>query len=64
LSSRGNGIDCRRTWEALHLDIIPIVWNTSLNVLYENLPIVIINHYEELNEKFLYEKLKEISENK
>src|SRR5207237_409730 len=30
LSPRGGGIDCHRTWEALYLDIIPIVWNNSL----------------------------------
>jgi hypothetical protein len=64
LSPRGGGIDCHRTWEALYLDIIPIVWNNSLNVLYENLPVVIINDYEELNEKFLYDKLNEISKKK
>jgi hypothetical protein len=64
LSPRGNGIDCHRTWEALYLDIIPIVWNNSLNVLYENLPVVIINDYKELNENFLHEKLNEISRKK
>lgn len=64
LSPRGNGIDCHRTWEALYLDIIPIVWNNSLTVLYENLPVLIINGIEELNEKFLREKLEEISKKK
>jgi hypothetical protein len=64
LSPRGGGLDCHRTWEALYLDIIPIVWNNSLNVLYENLPVVIINDYKELNQTFLYEKLNEISEKK
>jgi len=64
LSPRGAGIDCHRTWEALYLDIIPIVWNSSLNILYENLPVVIINDYKELNERFLYEKLSEISTKK
>ncbi|CAF3335499.1 unnamed protein product [Rotaria socialis] len=64
LSPRGNGLDCHRTWEALYLDIIPIVWNSSLNVLYENLPVVIINDYQELNESFLYEKLNELSKQK
>jgi hypothetical protein len=64
LSPRGNGIDCHRTWEALYLDIIPIVWNSSLNILYENLPVVIINDHRELNETFLYEKFNEISKMK
>ena len=64
LSPRGNGIDCHRTWEALYLDIIPIVWNSTLNILYENLPVLIINDHKELNETFLYSKLKEISTKK
>jgi hypothetical protein len=64
LSPLGVGLDCHRTWEALYLDIIPIVWNNSLNVLYENLPVLIINDYEELNEKLLYEKLNEMSRKK
>jgi len=64
LSPRGSGLDCHRTWEALYLDIIPIVWNGSLNVLYENLPVLIINDFTDLNEKFLYEKLYEISQKK
>jgi hypothetical protein len=64
LSPRGGGLDCHRTWEALYLDIIPIVWNNSLNVLYDNLPVLIINGYEELNEKLLCAKLNEISTKK
>ena len=64
LSPRGNGLDCHRTWEALYLDIIPIVWNSTLNVLYENLPVLIINDHRELNETYLYAKLKEISTKK
>lgn len=64
LSPRGNGLDCHRTWEAFYLDIIPIVWNNSLTVLYENLPVVIINDITELNEEFLYRKLDEIARKK
>lgn len=64
LSPRGNGLDCHRTWEALYLDIIPIVWNNSLNVIFEDLPVLIINDYKELNETFLYDKLDEISKRK
>ncbi|CAF3337537.1 unnamed protein product [Rotaria socialis] len=61
LSPRGNGIDCHRTWEALYLDAIPIVWNSSLNSLYEHLPVVIIHNHTEITENFLQEKLHEIS---
>lgn len=61
ISPRGNGIDCHRTWEALYLDIIPIVWNSTLNSLYENLPIVIINSHADLTESFLREQLQKIA---
>ncbi|CAF3652941.1 unnamed protein product [Rotaria sp. Silwood1] len=61
LSPRGNGIDCHRTWEALYLDAIPIVWNSSLNILYEDLPVIIIQNDTEITETFLREKLHEIS---
>ncbi|CAF3683834.1 unnamed protein product [Rotaria socialis] len=64
LSPRGNGIDCHRTWEALYLDIIPIVWNSSLNILYEHLPVLIIDDHRTLTEAFLQKKLQEITEKK
>lgn len=64
LSPRGNGLDCHRTWEALYLDIIPIVWNSSLSILYEDLPVLIINDHRELTETFLRQQFREISQKK
>jgi hypothetical protein len=61
LSPRGNGIDCHRTWEALYLDVIPIVWHSPLDVLYANLPVVIINDWTEINDDFLRAKMQEIA---
>jgi hypothetical protein len=61
LSPRGNGIDCHRTWEALYLDAIPIVWHSTLDSLYTNLPVIIINDWSEVNEEFLRKKLYEIA---
>ncbi|CAF1326393.1 unnamed protein product [Adineta steineri] len=61
LSPRGGGLDCHRTWEALYLDIIPIVWHSTLDSLYTNLPIIIINDWSEVNEEFLRKKLHEIA---
>jgi hypothetical protein len=61
ISPRGNGIDCHRTWEALYLDIIPVVWNSTLNSLYANLPVVIINNHTDLTEPFLREQLQKIA---
>ncbi|CAF0737719.1 unnamed protein product [Adineta steineri] len=64
LSPRGNGLDCHRTWEALYLDTIPIVWNMTLNPLFVDLPVIVINNYNELTEQFLRTKLNEIAKNK
>ena len=64
LSPRGNGLDCHRTWEAFYLDIIPIVWNSSLNILYEHLPVVIISDHRQLTESFLLDQFKDISRKK
>ncbi|CAF1527268.1 unnamed protein product, partial [Adineta steineri] len=61
LSPRGGGLDCHRTWESLYLDIIPIVWHSTLDSLYTNLPIIIINDSSEINEEFLRNKLHEIA---
>ena len=64
LSPRGGGLDCHRTWEALYLDVIPIVWHSTLDPLYTNLPIIIINEWSEINEQFLRTKLHEIAQKK
>ena len=64
LSPRGNGLDCHRTWEALYLDVIPIVWNSTITSLYRDLPILIVNSHLEITEDFLRRKLEEISQNK
>ncbi len=52
-SPPGDGMDCYRTWEALYLGSIPIVISSSLNSIYENLPVLIVNNYEQINLEFL-----------
>jgi len=64
LSPRGNGLDCHRTWEALYLDVIPIVWNSTLNSLYVDLPVIILDELSEITEQFLRIKRREIATNK
>jgi|SRR5579862_8452414 len=61
-SPRGNGLDTHRTWESLLMGCYPIVPSSTLNPLYEDLPVVIINSWEEVTNEFLREceqKLKE-----
>ena len=40
LSPPGAGIDCHRTWELLYLDCIPIVQSSTINELYDDLPVL------------------------
>ena len=56
LSPRGNGIDCHRTWEALLMGAIPIVRSSSLDPLYKDLPVLIIDDWEDVTENFLQEE--------
>jgi hypothetical protein len=53
LSPFGGGMDCHRTWEALCLGCIPIVKSIGSNAMYEDLPVLIINEWSEINEELL-----------
>lgn len=56
LSPRGNGLDCHRTWEALLMGAYPIVKTSTLDSLYDDLPVVIINDWNEVTQDFLEKK--------
>lgn len=58
---RGNGLDTHRLWESLYHGIIPIVENEIYCKCLDDLPVVIVNSFKEINEKFLNEKIKEFS---
>lgn len=60
LSPRGNGLDCHRTWEALLMGSIPILRTSSSDVLYEDLPVVIVKEWNEVTEDFLNRKWEEM----
>jgi hypothetical protein len=64
ISPRGRGLDTHRLWESLYMGSIPIVKTSSLDPLYEDLPVLIINNWNEVTEEFLLEKYKEISNKK
>lgn len=59
VSPHGSGLDCYRTWEALYLGVYPIVKQSPLDVLYEGLPVVIVNEWTELSQEFLERKYVE-----
>lgn len=60
LSPRGNGLDCHRTWESLLMGAIPIVRTSSIDSLYEDLPVIIIEDWETINEEFLEKRFEEM----
>ncbi|MCL4360892.1 hypothetical protein M1446_00880 [Candidatus Dependentiae bacterium] len=64
LSPRGNGLDCHRTWEALLMGTIPIVKTSTLNPLFENLPVLVVDDWQIITESFLKTKYEEIKNKK
>src|SRR5947209_4011623 len=48
LSPHGTGLDCHRTWEALAVGHIVLVPTSSLDALYEGLPVVALNRWNEI----------------
>lgn len=49
LSPRGNGLDCHRTWEILKMKRVPILKREGrLETLYENLPVLFVDDWEDL----------------
>ncbi len=51
ISPHGNGLDCHRTWEDLALGCIVIVKTSPLDPLYEGLPVIIVQDWNEVNEE-------------
>lgn len=49
----GGGLDCHRNWEALCLGCIPIVKTSAINKLYDNLPVLIVNEWNDIDNNLL-----------
>lgn len=47
LSAHGNGLDCHRTWELMLLGCIVVTKTSSLDPLYDGLPVVIVEDWRE-----------------
>ncbi|MBA3752149.1 hypothetical protein H0X06_05170 [Candidatus Dependentiae bacterium] len=61
LSPPGYGPDCYRTWEALLVGSIPIVKTSHLDRLFKDLPVLIIDRWDEITEDFLESAYKRFS---
>jgi len=48
-SPQGNGIDCHRTWEALYLNVVPIVTKNEFYSTLPNFPGLILNEWSDIS---------------
>jgi len=64
LSPFGNGMDCHRTWEALCLGCIPIVKAPNFRKMFENLPVLIVENWSEVNNELLLKTIAEFKQRK
>ena len=48
-SPHGHGLDCHRTWESILLGNIVIVRRSSLDALYDGLPVVIVDDWRDIS---------------
>jgi hypothetical protein len=53
LSPEGTGIDCHRIYESIYFDAIPIIKKTDMDGFFTNLPILIVENWNQVNEEFL-----------
>jgi hypothetical protein len=59
VSPHGNGLDCHRTWEALCLGCIPIVKTSPIDSLFDDLPVLIVNNWNDVNIDLLNKTIDE-----
>lgn len=59
LSPFGNGMDCHRTWEALLCGCIPIVRASVFNELFDELPVLIVDKWEDVTLQLLKQTVYE-----
>ena len=58
----GRGIDTHRFYEAIHRGAIPIVLTSHYDSFYSDLPVLIVNSWDEIDIKMLEKKYLEIRE--
>lgn len=54
----GNGVDTHRLWETLYMGSIPITTNHKTYETCEDLPVLFVEKWEDINESFLNEKFE------
>jgi hypothetical protein len=64
ISPHGNGLDCHRTWEALSLGCIVIVKSSPLDLLYKDLPVLIVSDWSLIDQELLNKTVSEFKDKK
>jgi hypothetical protein len=59
ISPAGNGLDSHGTWEALLAGCIPIVQHSDIDAVYEDLPVWLVNSWDEVTDEALLRNAKE-----
>lgn len=60
LSPFGDMCDCYRHWESLLVGSIPILQRSPLDDIFKDLPVIIVDDYNEVTEDFLHAKYQEM----
>jgi hypothetical protein len=61
ISPPGNGIDCHRIWECLYFNAIPIVKNHQCFNQFRHLPILFVDSWDIVTEKFLRDNINRVN---
>lgn len=64
ISPPGNSVDCHRIWEAIYLDVIPIVEKHLAMEYFYDLPILFVESFSLITKDFLDEHLLGLKQNK
>ena len=62
VSPPGNGLDCHRTWEVLVLGSVPVLMSSKLDVIFSDLPVIILHDWNEIQEANLQEWLNQVKD--
>jgi hypothetical protein len=64
ISPEGNGVQTHRPWEALYMGCVPIERKSINNSFYEDLPICLVDDWDQITEEFLINWLIENQDRK
>ncbi|MFY0608066.1 MAG: hypothetical protein JXR10_15205 [Cyclobacteriaceae bacterium] len=64
VSPHGHGLDCHRTYEAIALGCLPVVRSSSLDVIYERLPVIILDKWEDISIELLENRAVDARKNR